>query len=70
MTTVADEMQCVVSMLGCLSIHVASVLVVPPAHLPDLYPVLTALYAFGHFALAWLYMLVRQWSLLEKPKAE
>jgi hypothetical protein len=58
------------SLLGCVSVHVLDFMF-PKGSLPvfgDRYPdVILYLYAivsFGHFALAWIYLFLQHWALL------
>ena len=45
--------------MAALVLHVAEVFFIPPASLPDLYPVLNVLLSAGIFGLAWLWSIRR-----------
>eukprot|EP00112_Aurelia_sp_Birch-Aquarium-sp1_P027001 Seg996.3 transcript_id=Seg996.3/GoldUCD/mRNA.D3Y31 product="Dolichyl pyrophosphate Man9GlcNAc2 alpha-1 3-glucosyltransferase" protein_id=Seg996.3/GoldUCD/D3Y31 len=48
------------SIIGAVIIHLLAIAVKPPERLPDLFPVLFAVYSCGHFLLAFLYFNVIQ----------
>ncbi|KAI8994135.1 ALG6, ALG8 glycosyltransferase family-domain-containing protein [Trametes punicea] len=53
--------------VACLALHLAELLLTPPAHLPDLFPVLNVLVSTPVFALVWLWSIKRgievSWAL-------
>ncbi|KAG0302475.1 Glucosyltransferase-like protein [Dissophora globulifera] len=62
------EFSAAVNLLAMSTIHLAEVLVPPPARYPDLYPVLNTLWGAGGFVLYWLYFNYRQFTLVNTPK--
>ncbi|KAI0354906.1 glucosyltransferase [Trametes cingulata] len=52
---------------ACLTLHVAELIITPPAHLPDIFPVLNVLVSTPVFALVWLWSIKRgievSWAL-------
>jgi alpha-1,3-glucosyltransferase len=52
-----------VSALGMVTVHALWCLVPPPIRYPDIYPLLVAVFSFGHFALAYGYCIAWQWSI-------
>ena len=42
-------------MIGAAAIHLLALIIKPPPQLPDLFPVLFAVYSCGHFLLAILF---------------
>ena len=52
----------VVSLLGAMVLSVFSVVVPPPGHLPDLWPVLVSVFSAVHFGLFYLYFNKLQWD--------
>ncbi|KAG0328472.1 Glucosyltransferase-like protein [Dissophora globulifera] len=62
------EFSAAVNLLVMSTIHLAEMLVPPPARYPDLYPVLNTLWGAGGFVLYWLYFNYRQFTLVNTPK--
>jgi alpha-1,3-glucosyltransferase len=53
------------SAVGMVALHALHLTVAPPARYPDIYPLLFAVFSFGHFMLAYVYCVAWQWSSRE-----
>ncbi|KAF9584588.1 Glucosyltransferase-like protein [Lunasporangiospora selenospora] len=56
------------NLLVTVSIHLAELLVPPPARYPDIYPVLNSLWNAAGFGLYWIFFNYRQFTLVNTPK--
>ena len=56
------KLNVILSLIVAVGLHLAWALIPPPASLPDLYPLLFAVYSCGYFGIFWLYYNYMMWN--------